>query len=209
MLLVGFVMPSSALRVTGSITRSHSTLRYGNIVMAANPGLSRRAAIQLAFATSVAAAAAVGSPAEAIVEAESPSAIRKTKKSPTLKKAQFVSEDGIKYLDVTVGTGSMPGEGDFVIVDWIAYLSDGKVFDNTMSEGRKSVVFRMGQRKVIPGLEVALSSMRQGGMRKAIVPPQLGYGSRGVCFPDEGCLVPPGETLEYDLYLRRVAVSPI
>jgi FKBP-type peptidyl-prolyl cis-trans isomerase len=108
-----------------------------------------------------------------------------------------------------VGTGSNPADGDFVIVDWVAYLSDGTVFDNTMSPGRNAIVFRMGQRKVIPGLELALSTMKQGGIRKVIVPPKLAYGDRGVCLPEKGCLVPPGETLEYDLTLKRVAISPI
>jgi peptidylprolyl isomerase len=108
-----------------------------------------------------------------------------------------------------VGNGPVPGDGDFVIVDWIAYLSDGTVFDNTTSPGRNAVVFRMGQRKVIPGLEIALSTMKQGGARKVIVPARLAYGDRGVCIPDKGCLVPPGETLEYDLTLNRVAISPL
>jgi peptidylprolyl isomerase len=67
----------------------------------------------------------------------------------------------------------------------------------------------MGQRKVIPGLELALASMKQGGVRKVIVPAKLAYGDRGVCLPEKGCLVPPGETLEYDLTLKRVAISPI
>jgi FKBP-type peptidyl-prolyl cis-trans isomerase len=46
-------------------------------------------------------------------------------------------------------------------------------------------------------------------VRKVIVPPKLAYGDRGVCLPEKGCLVPPGETLEYDLTLKRVAISPI
>jgi FKBP-type peptidyl-prolyl cis-trans isomerase len=180
--------------------------------MSAAPKLSRRGALGLALASAITALTATGAvvgSAEAIVEAEAPSKKQAAKKATPAKNTQFVNEGGIQYVDVSVGNGNTPGDGDFVIVDWIAYLSNGTVFDNTMSDGRKSVVFRMGQHKVIPGLETALASMRQGGVRKAIVPAKLAYGSRGVCFPDQGCLVPPDETLEYELFLRRVAVSPI
>lgn len=101
------------------------------------------------------------------------------------------------YADLAIGTGAQPGAGDFVIVDYIAYLSNGTVFDNTSSPGRKPLVFQMGQNKVVPGLETAIGGMRMGGHRLAIIPPRLAYGERGVCFPDQGCLVPPDSTLEY------------
>lgn len=97
-----------------------------------------------------------------------------------------------------------------MIIDYIGYLSDGRVFDNTMSSGRKPLSLLVGKRQVIPGLEECLMSMRQGGRRILIVPPKLGYGDRGVCLEDrKDCLIPPNETLEYDITLRRVAVAPI
>lgn len=51
-------------------------------------------------------------------------------------------------LAMQTGVGASPQNGDFVVVDWVAYLSDGTVFDNTTSPGRNPVVFQMGQRKV-------------------------------------------------------------
>ena len=78
-----------------------------------------------------------------------------------------------------------------------------------MFDNRKNFVFQIGQRQVIPGLEAAIISMRPGGERRAVIPPSLGYGDRGVCFPEKNeCLVPPGETLGYDITLQRVALSP-
>lgn len=118
------------------------------------------------------------------------------------------TESGLAYADVKKGSGPMPHDGDLVIVNYIAYLSDGTIFDNTTVPGRKPLAFQMGQKKIIPGLEEALRTMQPGGKRKVIVPPKLAYGSRGVCFGDEGCLVPPNAVLEYDLELVRVAVSP-
>lgn len=73
-------------------------------------------------------------------------------------------------------------------------------------------MFQMGQRQVIPGLEIAISSMQPGGERKAVVPAALAYGDKGVCVPGQDgkdeCLVPPGERLGFDVKLVRVAVSP-
>lgn len=58
--------------------------------------------------------------------------------------------------------------------------------------------------KVIPGLEEGVASMRQGGKRVLLIPPQLGYGAHGV--PD--FLVPPGATLLYYLeHLGRASVD--
>lgn len=102
-------------------------------------------------------------------------------------------------------------EGDLVIVDYIGYLSDGRVFDSSTSPGRKPLAIQIGKNTVIPGLEEAVLSMRQGGQRVVIVPPALGYGDRGVCLSEAGgeCLVPPNSVIEYDLTLRRVSPSPI
>lgn len=70
-------------------------------------------------------------------------------------------------------------------------------------------MFQMGQRQVIPGLEVAISTMKPGGERKVVVPPRLAYGDKGVCLEQsKECLVPPGETLGYTVTLLRVAVPP-
>lgn len=86
----------------------------------------------------------------------------------------------------------------------MAFLSDGTVFDT-----RKGFVFQMGQLQVIPGLEAAVASMKQGGVRRVVVPASLAYGEKGVCLPEKDeCLVPSNERLGYDLTLQRVAVSP-
>lgn len=124
----------------------------------------------------------------------------KSKPKPKKKTPEFIREGGIAYADLETGSGPSPGDGDFVIVDYIAYLKSGVVFDNTKQAGRKSLVFQMGQNKVIPGLEIAIKSMAMGGHRLAIIPPSLAYGERGVCFPEQGCLVPPDETLEYGMF---------
>lgn len=118
----------------------------------------------------------------------------------------FVKDEdsGISYYDTKVGTGASPLDGDYVAIDYVAFLSSGEIFDS-----RKNFVFQYGKVQVVPGLEAAVSSMRVGGERKAVLPPDTAYGSKGVCLATKECLVPPNETLGYDITLIRVAVPPI
>lgn len=57
--------------------------------------------------------------------------------------------------------------------------------------------------------EEGMEGMKPGGIRELVIPPELAYGDRGVCLEDKGCLIPPNETLKYEIKLLRVAVSPI
>lgn len=65
-----------------------------------------------------------------------------------------------------------------------------------------------------PGVEEALSSMKAGGKRRVIVPPELGFGERGFVLrptehvPDKQGLIQPNAQLEYELELLRVSIPP-
>ena len=126
------------------------------------------------------------------------------------KTLSFVTDDGgVQYADEVQGTGATPQDGDLVVMHYIGYLSNGKVFDNTRSKGRKPVAFVYGKRQMLPGIEVGIRTMKAGGKRRIIVPSEMAFGKRGVCVEEQGCLIPPDETLTYDVELLRVAVSPI
>jgi peptidylprolyl isomerase len=104
---------------------------------------------------------------------------------------------GLQYLDLVVGKGPQPKEGHTVVVNYTGTFSDGKVFDT--SEGKQPFQFKLGRGEVIKGWDEGVASMRVGGKRKLVIPPDLAYGSRG--YPG---VIPPNSTLTFVVELLNV-----
>jgi len=108
------------------------------------------------------------------------------------------TESGLQYEDIVEGTGAMPQSGRRVTVHYTGMLEDGTKFDS--SRDRNSpFTFTIGVGQVIKGWDEGVASMRVGGQRKLIIPPELGYGARGA-----GGIIPPNATLIFDVELLRV-----
>lgn len=84
----------------------------------------------------------------------------------------------------------------FVTVNFEGYLLNGKVFDSTAIR-RKAFSFQAGLgQRVAPGFDEAVYDMRVGEVRRVFVPPELGFGRRGM-----PAGVPPNAPLVYDIEL--------
>ncbi|KAL5717149.1 Peptidyl-prolyl cis-trans isomerase fkbp19 [Ranunculus cassubicifolius] len=95
------------------------------------------------------------------------------------------TESGLQYKDLRVGTGPSPKMGETVVIDWdgytIGYL--GRIFEarNKAKGGpfeggdKEFLKFKLGSQQVIPAFEESLVGMAPGGIRRIIVPPELGY----------------------------------
>ncbi|MDD4933806.1 MAG: FKBP-type peptidyl-prolyl cis-trans isomerase [Methylacidiphilaceae bacterium] len=105
---------------------------------------------------------------------------------------------GLKYVDLVVGRGTPVQPGKRVTVDYVGKLEDGKVFDSSQAHG-KPFTFVMGQRGVIAGWTEGMATMREGGKRKLIIPPQLGYGADGA-----GDVIPPNAVLLFEIEVLKV-----
>ena len=114
--------------------------------------------------------------------------------------------DGLKYVDLVVGTGASPRPGQTVSVSYNGKLESGTEFEN--SKG-KPVQFEVGTGALIKGWDEGLMTMKVGGKRMLIVPPKLGYGARGSTDPVTGKIkIPPNATLTFEIELLDVKDSP-
>jgi FKBP-type peptidyl-prolyl cis-trans isomerase len=82
---------------------------------------------------------------------------------------------GLKYEDLVVGTGASPAPTDKVTVHYTGTLQDGTVFDASRMHGGP-ISFPLNA--VIKGWTEGVGSMKVGGTRKLVIPPDLGYGSQ-------------------------------
>ncbi|XVF12371.1 hypothetical protein REPUB_Repub08aG0111600 [Reevesia pubescens] len=94
--------------------------------------------------------------------------------------------------------GKRASRGKQVSVHYIGKLKkNGKIFDSNV--GRAPFKFRLGVGEVIKGWDVGVEGMRIGDLRKLIIPPSMGYGSKGA-----GGRIPPNSWLEFDVELVGV-----
>jgi FKBP-type peptidyl-prolyl cis-trans isomerase len=91
-------------------------------------------------------------------------------------------KSGLLLHDLQVGDGRKPVEGERVCVDYHGWV-DGQLVEHTYA--RESCQwFRYEEGKVIDGLYLAVSKMKEGGVRQVRVPPELGHGKDHESIPE-------------------------
>jgi len=106
---------------------------------------------------------------------------------------------GLQIVDTKVGTGASPRQNQTAVVHYTGWLYEngakGKKFDSSVDRN-EPFEFPVGAGRVIAGWDQGVATMKVGGKRTLIVPPQLGYGPRGA-----GGVIPPNATLIFDVEL--------
>jgi FKBP-type peptidyl-prolyl cis-trans isomerase FkpA len=145
--------------------------------------LSRRAAVAAALAVVTTGVIAMSEEADAQPVTTTPS--------------------GLKIIDTKVGTGASPKTGQTCAMNYTGWLYEngkkGAKFDSNLDHGGAPFEFPIGQHRVIAGWDEGVATMKVGGKRTLIIPPELGYGARGA-----GGVIPPNATLIFDVELVGV-----
>lgn len=110
---------------------------------------------------------------------------------------------GLQYEDTTTGEGNPAADGHKVTVHYTGWLfqdgAQGAKFDSSKDRG-DPFIFNLGAGMVIRGWDEGVAGMRVGGKRTLIIPPALGYGTRGA-----GGVIPPQATLMFEVELLALA----
>ncbi len=108
------------------------------------------------------------------------------------------TNSGLKYYDIVVGDGPSPQPGQTVSAHYTGWLTDGTKFDSSLDRG-VPLSFPIGQGSVIAGWDEGLLTMKVGGKRQLLIPPDLAYGANGA-----GGVIPPNATLIFEVELLDV-----
>lgn len=105
-----------------------------------------------------------------------------------------VTESGLQYKVITMGTGDKPSATSKVTVKYKGTLIDGTVFDSTDNNGGEPISFGLNQ--VIKGWTEGLQLMPTGSKFIFYIPSELAYGDQGA-----GGVIPGGATLIFEIEL--------
>lgn len=107
-------------------------------------------------------------------------------------------DNGLIVQDVVVGNGKTAESGDTLSAHYVGALENGTVFDNSYNRGQP-IQFVLGAGQLIKGWELGLVGIKEGGKRRLVIPPELGYGQSGA-----GGVIPPNATLLFEIELVSV-----
>jgi FKBP-type peptidyl-prolyl cis-trans isomerase FkpA len=111
----------------------------------------------------------------------------------------------LHITELAAGEGEAISAGRTAVVHYTGWLFDpaaedrkGTKFDSSVDRGQP-FRFPLGAGRVIAGWDQGVEGMRVGQQRRLIIPPELGYGSRGA-----GGVIPPNATLVFDVELLGI-----
>ena len=120
-------------------------------------------------------------------------------KTNAAQKGVIVEPSGLQHQTIKSGYGMRPTALDTVTVYYKGQLINGTTFDAT----EPGFPAKFTVNKLIPGWTQALELMRAGDHWRLVVPADLAYGPRG-----QGDIIPPNQTLVFDLQLLTVIPAP-
>lgn len=165
----------------------------------AKPGLQHAATITFAAVLLT----ACGQPDAPSGEVAAPADAQPQSGGQTTEAMETITE--LQIIEVDEGEGAAAAAGQSVIVHYTGWLYDpsqpenkGTKFDSSVDRGQP-FSFPLGAGRVIKGWDQGVAGMFVGGKRLLVIPPDLGYGSRGA-----GAVIPPDATLLFEVELLEI-----
>lgn len=109
--------------------------------------------------------------------------------------------------DAVVGTGATAAPNSRVEVLYVGMLQDGTVFDSSANNNNQPLAFVLGEPGIVPGFQIGVNGMKEGGERRISIPPELGYGAQDVKDATGKVIIPANSTLVFDIKLVKVTAG--
>lgn len=100
--------------------------------------------------------------------------------------------------DLKHGDGEQVGGFDTIYVHFEGRFKNGEVFDSSRARGSEPIRYSMRAKSLIEGWRLGLVGMKEGGVRRLTIPPELAFGSQG-----KAGRIPANETLIFDIELIK------
>lgn len=121
----------------------------------------------------------------------------------------WVANVPFTITELTAGDGTEAVSGLRVSVDYYGWLystatsdNKGNLFDTSCRTVCSPYAVTLGANQVIRGFEQGILGMRVNGVRRVIIPPELGYGATG-----SGTAIPPNATLIFEIRLNGIITT--
>ena len=127
--------------------------------------------------------------------------------STNTQQTATASSTQVQAQEVSVGTGTEAKPGDTVSVLYVGQLPNGTVFDSSAAHGNQPLTFELGTQGLIPGFQIGVNGMKEGGERLLAIPPALGYGAQDVKDASGTVIIPANSTIIFDVKLVKVTAG--
>jgi FKBP-type peptidyl-prolyl cis-trans isomerase len=105
----------------------------------------------------------------------------------------------LQQEDLVPGTGAEVTVGSTVTANYFGWMPDGTIFDSTNKNGTTTPA-DIPLANVIPGWKTGLVGMKEGGVRKLVIPADQAYGAQG----DSNGIIKPNTPLTFIIQVTKV-----
>lgn len=103
--------------------------------------------------------------------------------APALKGTPVNAKNGVKYVDIKVGTGATVTEGKTITANYTGWIAStcqkfDSSYDSHSGQAAAPLSIQLATGSIIPGWIDGLAGMKVGGIRRIYIPAAEGYGDQ-------------------------------